>query len=246
MNIDFDQHVDYYKILEVDKDSDHETIRAAYINLLRNMKAHPDLGGSHEYAVTINLAYSVLSDNKTRCNYDNARNEIINKSENSKKHIICLQCGTQNIITGEISIRNVCGKCGSHFIESNGGVIHALSPSPDVQLDKKTNVLLDNQSEVIIYFICNDKVRHCLRCGKSWENNSTTLKIERCPSCKSNKWSQFRLFKCRFCYKKFVTVDLSHWAYKIYPVCPYCKKKSWNSSSEKNPLKWLLSKLSGV
>jgi len=246
LSIDFDKNVDYYKVLEIGRNSDSEEIRAAYINILRNLKAHPDLGGSHEYAVKVNIAYHVLSDLNIRHDYDNARNELYNHAHTSTKRIICKKCGTQNIITGEISIRNVCGKCGEQFIESNGGTVHALSPSPDVQLDVKTNVILDNQSEVIINFVYKDKVKHCLRCGKSWESGTDIEIIERCPSCRSKKWSLFRLFKCRFCQKRFVTVDLYHWAYKIYPVCPYCKKKSWNAGSEKNPLKWLLSKLSGL
>ncbi|MEI6521814.1 MAG: DnaJ domain-containing protein, partial [bacterium] len=62
MSIDFDKNVDYYKVLEIGRNSDSEEIRAAYINILRNLKAHPDLGGSHEYAVKVNIAYHVLSD----------------------------------------------------------------------------------------------------------------------------------------------------------------------------------------
>ena len=247
MSIDFDIHIDYYKVLDIDKNSDAETIKSAYRNIIRNLKAHPDLGGSHENAVLINTAYKILSDKNTRINYDKARFLFIQNDEHNSKLVICVNCGSHNIISGEITERNICGRCGEHFIEKNGGVIHSLLPSPDIQLDTNTTDILNNKSEVIISLISIETVRHCFRCGKSWEiKKDSEKKNLKCPECKSSKWSDFRLFKCRFCERRFVTVDLYHWAYKIYPSCPYCKKRAWNIGSEKNPLKWLLSKLSGV
>ncbi|SMN21741.1 similar to Saccharomyces cerevisiae YJL073W JEM1 DnaJ-like chaperone required for nuclear membrane fusion during mating, localizes to the ER membrane [Maudiozyma saulgeensis] len=72
---------DYYKILNVSKDSNSKEIRKAYLNLTK--KYHPDKQGSlsendqkkiHEKMSEINEAYEILSDGSKRTDYDNSRN----------------------------------------------------------------------------------------------------------------------------------------------------------------------------
>ncbi|MFA5987702.1 MAG: DnaJ domain-containing protein, partial [Candidatus Paceibacterota bacterium] len=61
--------MDYYKILDVDRKASKEEIRAAFRKLA--LKYHPDKkGGDEAKFKEINEAYSVLSDDKKRAEYD--------------------------------------------------------------------------------------------------------------------------------------------------------------------------------
>ncbi len=61
--------IDYYTILEVNKQSSLEKIKKAYKKLA--VKYHPDKGGNIEHFKNISEAYQVLSDSKKRRVYDN-------------------------------------------------------------------------------------------------------------------------------------------------------------------------------
>ena len=60
----------YYRILQVQPDAPQEIIRASYCTLMKEMKAHPDVGGEHSSAYLINEAYETLSDRGRRAEYD--------------------------------------------------------------------------------------------------------------------------------------------------------------------------------
>ncbi|CAI2162014.1 2929_t:CDS:2 [Funneliformis geosporum] len=61
----------YYKILEIDKNATQEQIKKAYRKL--SLKYHPDKNpNGEEKFKEIGKAYAVLSDEKTRENYDNS------------------------------------------------------------------------------------------------------------------------------------------------------------------------------
>ncbi len=60
----------YYRILQVQPDAPAEVIHAAYRTLMRELKQHPDLGGSGDVACLLNQAYEVLSDPRRRRSYD--------------------------------------------------------------------------------------------------------------------------------------------------------------------------------
>ena len=62
---------DYYEILGVDRDADEKTIKRAFLKLARTL--HPDVNkepGAEERFKEVNEAYSVLSDERKRANYD--------------------------------------------------------------------------------------------------------------------------------------------------------------------------------
>ncbi len=61
---------DYYRVLKVQPDAPVEVIRASYRTLMRELRMHPDLGGSTETAALLNEAYEVLSDKGRRAEYD--------------------------------------------------------------------------------------------------------------------------------------------------------------------------------
>jgi len=60
--------MDYYKILEVDRSADQDTIKKAYKK--KAMKHHPDKGGDEAQFKKINEAFQVLSDPTKKQNYD--------------------------------------------------------------------------------------------------------------------------------------------------------------------------------
>jgi DnaJ-class molecular chaperone len=68
-------NTDYYKILEVNKQSSLEEIKKSYKKLA--IKYHPDKGGNAEQFKKISEAYQVLSDPEKRKNYDNNNNANI-------------------------------------------------------------------------------------------------------------------------------------------------------------------------
>ena len=61
--------MDYYKILEVNKQSSFEEIKKSYKKLA--VKNHPDKGGDPEKFKNISQAYQILSDPEKRRIYDN-------------------------------------------------------------------------------------------------------------------------------------------------------------------------------
>jgi hypothetical protein len=60
----------YYRILQVQPDAPTEIIRASYRTLMRELKKHPDLGGSTWDASVLNEAYETLMDPARRAAYD--------------------------------------------------------------------------------------------------------------------------------------------------------------------------------
>lgn len=78
-----DINTDYYKILEINKQSSLEEIKKAYKKLA--VKHHPDKGGNPEEFKKISEAYQILSDPEKRRIYDNS-NYNTNLFDNLNSH----------------------------------------------------------------------------------------------------------------------------------------------------------------
>jgi curved DNA-binding protein CbpA len=60
----------YYRVLQVQPDALPEIINASYRTMMRELKKHPDLGGSTAEAALLNEAYEILGDPSRRAAYD--------------------------------------------------------------------------------------------------------------------------------------------------------------------------------
>lgn len=60
----------FYRLLQVQPDAPIEVIRASYHAMMRELKQHPDLGGSSSHAALLNEAYRILSNPALRSEYD--------------------------------------------------------------------------------------------------------------------------------------------------------------------------------
>lgn len=61
-------HINYYQVLGIEKDSDSTAVKKSYYKLSKTH--HPDKGGDATVFNKINEAYEILSDEKTRTEYD--------------------------------------------------------------------------------------------------------------------------------------------------------------------------------
>lgn len=76
------KNFDCYKTLEIPWNASPQEIRNAYLN--KSKEHHPDVGGTNEQQIKINLAYSILSNPLEREQHDRYWNNIYNKKQNTK------------------------------------------------------------------------------------------------------------------------------------------------------------------
>lgn len=87
----------YYRILQVQPDAQVDVIRSSFRTLMRDLKQHPDLGGSHWNAAVLNEAYETLNDAKRRADYDRQLYEQYTKrpyrtAQEEKRPLISIFC----------------------------------------------------------------------------------------------------------------------------------------------------------
>lgn len=81
-----DNRRNYYRVLHVQRDAPLEIIKTSYRTLMQRMKMHPDLGGDHDDAQLINLAYATLSDPARRADYDAGLNASFDAMRTASRH----------------------------------------------------------------------------------------------------------------------------------------------------------------
>jgi curved DNA-binding protein CbpA len=87
----------FYRLLQVQPDAPIEVIRASFRTLMRELKEHPDLGGSTARAALLNEAYAVLSNPERRAAYDRRLFEEYTKQafppdSSDKRPLVTLFC----------------------------------------------------------------------------------------------------------------------------------------------------------
>lgn len=106
--------LNYYEILNVDRDATIEVIRKSYRRLMQRHGNHPDLGGDTATAAMINKAYSVLSDPERKGEYD-ARIDILRQVARGFVDAAraCVFCELPHELGATDDADDRCGNCGS-------------------------------------------------------------------------------------------------------------------------------------
>ncbi len=120
----------YYRLLQVQPDAPLEIIRASFRTLMRDLKQHPDLGGSTGNAALLIEAHETLSDSMRRAAYDETLPARYNRkathSPSSEKirtiSDACLLCGRP--LARRISTGGHCPECGIPLLGPDQPTIH--------------------------------------------------------------------------------------------------------------------------
>ena len=104
----------YYRILQIQPDAPPEIIQASYRALMKELRRHPDLGGSTEEAFVLNEAYETLMDPEKRAAYDD---RIFQKSieggmrftHRNTSSELCPVCAAE--ISRKLEPGELCCKC---------------------------------------------------------------------------------------------------------------------------------------
>ncbi len=111
----------FYRLLHVQPDAPVEVIRASYRTLMREMKQHPDLGGSDSGAALLNEAYQTLRNPVLRAAYDRELSvRFERKSRPSNVHVgharsvpFCPYC--RSTLTHSNEAAQICPICGENL-----------------------------------------------------------------------------------------------------------------------------------
>jgi curved DNA-binding protein CbpA len=101
---------DFYKVLQVDPEADHDVIEAAFNVLAGKLNPRTDLSGVHEVRLAeLNRAYATLRDRAARLAYDKERDsELVPMGPGDGGH------GFQRLSTGTLTERVQAGPHGEH------------------------------------------------------------------------------------------------------------------------------------
>src|SRR5689334_12575167 len=110
----------YYRLLQVQPDASVEVIRSSFRAIMRGLKQHPDLGGSHWHAALLNEAYETLIDPNRRADYD------------------------QTLYTQSVKTRPSISKQNSSLIGTGHTVCQSLVGSPS---DSSSESMFDENSD---------------------------------------------------------------------------------------------------
>ncbi len=108
----------YYRLLQVQPDAPVEIIRASFRALMLDLRQHPDLGGSSDYAALLIEAYETLTDPRRRAAYDTKLPKGYIRKGNSIKASeiktsgseLCPFCG--HLLSNKALPGDHCPECG--------------------------------------------------------------------------------------------------------------------------------------
>lgn len=165
------------------------------------------------------------------------------------KTVFCPRCGTRNRLP---QLSNpylaVCGKCHTPLLKARMDAQEAVLPATELTLPPALMQRLIIHGEIRLQRAQppSSGRLQCLRCHQSWVVDPQDPLSKRCPRCRSTQWSDFRVFRCRHCEHHFSTSNLSAWPYWVFAECPSCHRAHWHPQCEKNPLRWVLNRLTGM
>jgi len=243
MSPEFNAKLDYYALLQVHPTAAKAVIRGAYRVIVKDLQAHPDLGGDHEQAVLINEAYRVLSDPRLREEYDRARGRTGAAEKSSAsgtqayRYVHCPACGRRNrLALGLASSKAVCGACKAKLTGAVGRGVTVTKASGDNHLRLSQTLyqelLSKGEVELRVEKLPRGGKIICRRCRRVWTAQVRGPVHRSCPACGASDWNALRLFKCRFCGQEFTSQSLHRDPYLLHASCPACRKPHWHTGRE--------------
>ncbi|MGA2121785.1 MAG: molecular chaperone DnaJ [Methanoregula sp.] len=164
---------DYYDTLGVPRNADGKEIKKAYRNLAR--KYHPDIckePGAEDKFKQINEAYSVLSDEQKRAQYDNMGHETFTNASKGSY--------TGGGGFGNSGFSSDFSGFGDIFDFFGGGGQRRSGPQPGADLLMRIQIRLEDAVSGIDREIEVMHSEPCTACGGS---GSETKKLNVCPRC---------------------------------------------------------------
>ena len=164
---------DYYDILGIPRNADDKEIKKAYRNLAR--KYHPDVckqPGAEEKFKEINEAYSVLSDEQKKGQYDNMGHETFTNASKGS------YTGAGGFGGGGFSA-DVSG-FGDIFDFFGGGGFRRSGPQPGADLLMRIQISLE---DVVSGSDRDIDVMHTEPCPACSGSGSETKRLNTCPRC---------------------------------------------------------------
>ena len=250
---DYNPQIDYYEILQVHPHASGAVIKAAYRVILRELRAHPDLGGREDFAKVLNEAYRVLGNSELRLAYDGARLLVTAKQVEHpglEQVVTCPRCGKSNTLPLGTDTRSArCSFCGV--------ALHKVAAPPSKQAAERRENVFDlppdeyralcrqSQSDRRVERVAEGDVLRCRFCGNEWAAKKSGRPPRTCPTCLRVDWHAFRMLKCRVCGYEWRSSRLARWTYRDHPRCPNCANPRWSNYCESHPLRWFLGLLPG-
>src|SRR5512137_1272731 len=165
---------DYYDILGVPRNADDKEIKKAYRNLAR--KYHPDVckdKGAEEKFKGINEAYSVLSDEQKKAQYDNMGHETFTNASKGS------YTGGGGGYGGGGCSADFSG-FGDIFDFLGGGSQRRSGPQPGADLLMRIQIRLE---DAVAGMDREIEVMHTEPCSACSGSGSETKKLHTCPRC---------------------------------------------------------------
>jgi hypothetical protein len=249
---DYDPNIDYYELLQVDPRASTEVIKAAYRAILKELRAHPDLGGRTEDARLINEACRVLGDRELRQAYDGERLIVTAQRRDEpalEQVVVCPSCRRENPLPlGTDTRAALCSHCGAALSTASlAEPMRSAEPTDNAfgLPDDQYRVLCrESQIDVRAERVGVGEALRCRFCGNDWTARRPGKPLSACPVCQRADWHALRILKCRVCGHEWRSARLSKWAYRDHPRCPNCANTRWSNSCRSHPLRWFLGLLS--
>lgn len=237
-------HDDAVRVNEAYKVLSHEETRKAYdaARARRRGAAQTTEAAMAAAAYAANRAHHAGSGARESAPRGGTRQQAPRKAGGPVQTVFCPRCGTRNRLPLTAKARfAICGKCRSPLQISPQSSHEPMWFPENMALNATLTSRLAVQGEIRLKRaqMPADHALRCLRCRWVWVERGERLPAI-CPHCRSPRWSEFRVFRCRCCSHQFMTTNLASWPYWLFSECPACHQKQWHPGCEKHPLRWIL------
>ena len=251
-----DTFIDYYAVLEVDRNASPTEIKAAFKKLA--LRYHPDVykaSDANERMSQILQAYHILSDQAERELYDAQRAK--HNGENSTFRT------ASSMRTGQRQKAGVSP--GARRDRQRHYAFPDVRPEQAlvINLVDMTYTLSPAEAQTFIQQgllrgiapLTKDGAYYCHRCHAHWkpivDHEKLASAPRACPTCMAPDWAEYLLLRCTHCRAIFESEQIRYAIgaymygksdavrktglcppYELFPLCPYCGKAHWCPSEE--------------